>query len=52
MPLFKGGRIMIDAYTKKFTLYRYLLDKNGLNWCVKIDLFGLIGQKFLKMVSF
>ena len=52
MPLFNGGRIMIHTYTKKYTLYKYLLDKKGLNWCAKIDLCGFVEQNFFKVVSF
>jgi len=35
MPLFKEGRIIIEIYIKKYILYKYLLDKKGLNWCGK-----------------
>jgi hypothetical protein len=38
---------MIETYKKIHSLFLYLLDKKGLNWCVKIDLYGFIGQKLL-----
>jgi hypothetical protein len=37
MPLFNGERIMIETYIKKYTQYKYLFDKKGLNWCAKMD---------------
>ena len=41
-----------DLHKTKYTQYKYLPDKKGLNWCVKIACIVLLGKDFINYFPF